>query len=394
MTPTPRPSSPKLTGALLAAVLDHTTRECVLFAEKMMDTPAERRSSPPITNVYAGTAGVGMELLQHAEGAAIGADLARWTVENTPPADLPPALYFGRTGTAIFLAASQVAAAAPVRLTGNERADQAHGLAGIGTGHLILASQTPDDPAHLDMAATCARRLIAGDVADPDESVAIEQPGSGVAVDTAFAHGAAGIADFLLSHHEATGDAAAGAAAEERFAALAKVADSLIDDLGGPEARPMGASWCQGMSGIVSALLHAARAYDDETYLSLAERGARACLTVAPGAWVTSQCCGLAGMGEALIDNAMATGDDSYWRGAEEIAELMLARSGGPPGQPIFPGNDLDTQGFTWGTGTAGVLSFLRRLDRRIGPRLWTVASHGDPRPPHRRPPRLLPPLR
>ncbi|MFG2003605.1 class IV lanthionine synthetase LanL [Spirillospora sp. NPDC048911] len=370
---TPRPSPPRLTGSLLAAVLKHTTRECVLFAEKTMDTPAERRSSPPVTNVYAGTAGVGMELLQHAEGQAIGADLARWTVENTPPAALPAALYFGRTGTAIFLAASQVAAVAPVRLTGNERADQAHGLAGIGTGHLVLAAQVPDDPAHLDLAAECARRLIAGEVAEPDESVAIEQPGSGVAVDTAFAHGAAGVADFLLAYHEATGDVAAGTAAEERFAALAKAAASLIGDLDGPEARPMGASWCQGMSGIVSALLHAARAYDDETYLSLAERGARACLTVAPGAWVTSQCCGLAGMGEALIDTAMTTGNDAYWQSAEEIAELMLVRSGGPAGKPIFPGNDLDTQGFTWGTGTAGVLSFLRRLDRRGGTRLWTA---------------------
>ncbi|MFB9832390.1 lanthionine synthetase LanC family protein, partial [Actinoallomurus acaciae] len=149
-------------------------------------------------------------------------------------------------------------------------------------------------------------------------------------------------------------------------------AEALVADLNGPAARPMGASWCQGMSGIASALLHAARAYDDERYLALAERGVRACLALAPRAWVTSQCCGLAGIGEALIDAAMATGDPAYWQGAEEIAGLMLTRAGGPPAAPLFPGNDLDTAAFTWGTGTGGVLSFLRRLDRRDGARLWT----------------------
>ncbi|MBO2445852.1 class IV lanthionine synthetase LanL [Actinomadura barringtoniae] len=359
-------ATPKLTGDLLSAVLDHTRDECARFAEKLMNEPPDRRSSPPVTNVYAGSAGVGMELLQHPESRTIGEDLARWTAGNLPPAKLPPSLYFGLTGTNVFLTAARLEIAEPARTKGDERGDQAHGIAGIGAGHLILGDEAT--------AAECARRLLAGDVAEPDEAVTIEQPGSGVAVDTAFAHGEAGIADFLLCFHEATGDQAAGTAAREAFTVLAKRTAALIDELNGPQARPMGASWCQGMSGIVSALLHAARAYDDAHHLDLAERGARACLAIAPRAWVSSQCCGLAGMGEALIDVALVTGDDAYWRGAEEIAELMLVRSGGETGRPVFPGNDLDTQAFTWGTGTAGILSFLRRLDRRSGPRLWTVS--------------------
>lgn len=44
------------------------------------------------------------------------------------------------------------------------------------------------------------------------------------------------------------------------------------------------------MSGIASAMAHAAMAYDDERYLSLARRGADACLAVAPQAWVVSLC--------------------------------------------------------------------------------------------------------
>ncbi|MBO2459037.1 class IV lanthionine synthetase LanL [Actinomadura violacea] len=361
---------PRLTGDLLSSVLTHTVRECVRFAERLMDEPPDHRTSPPVTNVYAGSAGVGAELLRHPEGKAAGTDLARWTAENLPDANLPASLYFGLTGTAVFLAAAGVAMPRPVRMSGGERADQAHGVAGIGTGHLLLDALAPD-PANAEMAAECARRLLAGDVAAPDAAVSVEQPGSGVAVDTAFAHGDAGVADFLLAYHRATGDAAAGAAAREAFTALADRTAALIGELDGPAARPMGASWCQGMSGVVGALLRAARAYDDAHYLDLAERGARACLAIAPRAWVSSQCCGLAGMGEALIDVALVTGDDAYWKGAEEIVELMLVRSGGEPARPVFPGNDLDTQAFTWGTGTAGILSFLRRLDARSGPRLW-----------------------
>lgn len=69
----------------------------------------------------------------------------------------------------------------------------------------------------------------------------------------------------------------------------------------------------------------------------------------------------------------MTAGDDRYWQGAEDVAELILVRSGGEPSRPIFPGNDLDTPGFTWSTSAAGVLSFLRCLDRRSGSRLWTA---------------------
>lgn len=370
----------RFNGDLLSRVLTRTTRECARFAESLMDGPADaRRSSPPVTNVYGGSAGIGMELLHHPETQAVAADLARWTATVMPPAPLPPGLYFGRTGTALFLTAARLTAVPdleppkPILLDGDQRADQAHGVAGIGTGHLALAAIEPDS-GHLAVAAECARLLIAGEVTESEDAVAPAQPGTGVAVDAAYAHGEAGCADFLLSYHEVTGDQRAGEVARERFAALAVTAEALLGELAGPSARPMGASWCQGMSGIAGALAHAGQAYGQDHYLKLADRGGRACLTVAPQAWVVSQCCGLAGIGESLIDLAMVTGDDAYWRGAEEIVELMLLRSGGEPDAPVFPGNDLDKAGFTWSTGAAGVLSFLRRLDRRTGARLWTSA--------------------
>ncbi|MEV0345582.1 class IV lanthionine synthetase LanL [Nonomuraea sp. NPDC050680] len=369
----------RFSGALLSQVLDHTTRVCVRFAEGLMDGPADARtSSPPVTNVYGGSAGVGMELLHHPEAKTVAADLARWTARLMPPTALPPALYFGRTGTALFLAAARLTAVpelpdpGPIVLSGEQRADQAHGVAGIGAGHLSLAA-LEQDPRHLEVAAECARLLVSGEVTDSKDAVAPAQAGSGVNVEMAFAHGAAGCAEFLLSYHEATGDHDAGQAARERFESLATATEVMLGELTGPDAKAMGASWCQGVSGILGPLAHAATAYGEDRYLDLAERGARASLAIAPQAWVVSQCCGLAGIGEALIDLAMATGDDGYWRGAEEIVELMLMRAGGELSAPVFTGNDLDKPGYTWATGASGVLSFLRRLDRRTGSRLWTA---------------------
>ncbi|TYB69225.1 protein kinase/lanthionine synthetase C family protein [Nonomuraea sp. PA05] len=376
----PRSSaSVRYTGELLSRVMQHTVRECARFAESLMEVPDDaRRATPPVTNVYAGSAGLGMELLHHPESRDVALDLARWTARVMPSAVLPPGLYFGRTGTEVFLSTARLAAVpglpqpVPLELSGDQRADQAHGVAGIGNGHLALAV-LDQNPRHLAVAAECARRLLTGEITTSEDAVAPAQPGTGVAVDAAYAHGAAGCADFLLSYHEATGDGPVREAAAREIAALAVTAEALLGELAGPDARPMGASWCQGMAGIVTTLAHAAHVFGEDRHLDLAERGARACLALAPGAWVVSQCCGLAGIGESLVDLALMTGDAAYWRGAEEIAELMLLRAGGAFESPVFPGNDLDKAGYTWGTGAAGVLSFLRRLDHRTGPRLWTA---------------------
>jgi tRNA A-37 threonylcarbamoyl transferase component Bud32 len=370
------PAGPRLTPGLLAEVIEHTVAECVRFARELMAGPGDAsRTAPPSTSVQYGSAGLGMELLHHAEGEHAALALARWTVEAVPPAPLPASLYFGRTGTAIFLATARRMGAAglpvppPVEL-GEEGGDYLHGVSGIGTGHLILHALEPD-AGHLTVAAECARRLVAGQVSMPHDMVEAP-PSSGVALETGYAHGLAGTAAFLLAYHQASGDATAGAAASERFAELAGRAERLTSVLHGPDARPMGASWCQGMAGTVSALVRAADAYGGR-YLDLAAAGARACLALAPQAWVLSQCCGLAGIGEAMIDVALATGAEEFWQAAREVGELILIRSGGPFARPEFPGNALDAVSPDWGIGSPGVLSFLRRLHRRSGARLWTA---------------------
>ncbi|MCO5994110.1 class IV lanthionine synthetase LanL [Actinoallomurus rhizosphaericola] len=373
-----RTAPPRFTPDLLDAVIAHTRDECVRFAERTMAGPADpRRSSPPVTHVYGGSAGLGMELLHHAATEDVAGELARWTARMIPPTRLPSALFFGRTGTELFLSAARrmlgadVPVGDPIELGDAERGDYVHGVAGVGAGHLLLADLDPR-PGHLAVAAECARRLLAGEVRDTQDAAAPAQPGTGVATESGFAHGEAGIAAFLLAYHRATGDTAAGEAARRRLDALAGEAATLARVLREPAARPMGASWCQGLSGIVTALVRAARVYDDEWYLETARAGARACLGIAPQAWVVSQCCGLAGIGDMLIDVALATGEEEFWRGAERVVELMLTRSGGDLEHPVFPDNTLEGASGSWGMGTPGVLSFLRRLRDRDGARLWT----------------------
>ncbi|GAA4615239.1 class IV lanthionine synthetase LanL [Saccharopolyspora hordei] len=369
-----RPTAPRLTPELLESVLAHTVETCVAAA-RAMAADEQRGAEPPKTNVYSGSAGLGLELLHHADGVEAGIELARWTIAAIPPARLPAALHFGRTGTEVFLAAARQLAAdlprtAPITLGEDERADHIHGVAGIGAGHLVLHDLEPDR-GHLAVADECARRLLTGQVRESEDSVPAD-PQTGVALEAGFAHGEAGIAHFLLCYHQRTGDPAAEEAAAKRFAALAEQATELVGTMRRRPARAMAASWCQGMSGISSALLAAALHWDDDRYLALAKDGARACLGLAPQAWVVSQCCGLAGIGEALVDLAIATGDEEFWRGAEEIAVHVLVRSGGDHAAPVFPDNSLETSSAPWATGTSGVLSFLRRLHRREGSRLWT----------------------
>ncbi|MER5392057.1 class IV lanthionine synthetase LanL [Saccharopolyspora sp. NPDC002686] len=371
-----RPKSPELTSDLLESVLAHTIGGCVAAAHEMASESVERGTSePPKTNVYSGSAGLGLELLHHPEGVDAGIELARWTIAATPPARLPASLYFGRTGTEIFLAAARRTApdlpvSEPIGLGDDERADCMHGVAGIGAGHLVLHGLDPDG-GHLAIADECARRLLSGQTRDTEDSVPAD-PETGVALEAGFAHGSAGIAHFLLSYHQRTGDRTAEESAAKRFEVLADEAAELVRIMRGRPARPMAASWCQGMSGISSALLAAAQHWDDDRYLARAKDGARACLGLAAQSWVVSQCCGLAGMGEALVDLAIATGDEEFWRGAEEIAVHVLARSGGEYSAPVFPDNSLKDSSAPWSTGTSGVLSFLRRLHQRDGARLWT----------------------
>ncbi|MGC0416056.1 class IV lanthionine synthetase LanL [Embleya sp. AB8] len=380
------PAPPRITSTVLDDVIAHTVTSCVRGAGAL---PAESTARPGAgLTLYAGAAGIGLELLRHTDRPGVApavAELARRTAAHPELAELSAALYTGRTGVELFLGPAAALpgglpepAAAPAPIPYDDTGDQIGGAAGTGTGRLLLArrAHTAGHPeqaaAHLAAAADCAKTLLAADPAAVPEESDLPPVSSRAAYVHGYAHGRAGIVHFLHAYHRADPDAdpAVGAAARAGLAELAAVTPDLLASAALPGAARHFGSWCRGMAGIGTVLIAAGAAEQDRELLELGLRCARLCHSLAPRMSLVSQCCGLSGVGELLVDAALATGDDELWRAAEDVVALILARSGGTTRRPLFPDNTLTGADLAWATGGAGVLSFLRRLRDRAGARL------------------------
>ncbi|MCE0763937.1 class IV lanthionine synthetase LanL [Pseudonocardia kujensis] len=327
-----------------------------------------------------------------------------------------PGLYFGRSGTAwalhdagaalgdpeLVAAGVQMAAGIPIPRPVNP--DVTHGLAGAGLTALHLWAATGID-ALRERARRCADDLVAAAERDggtvlwsvPPE---LDSELAGVR-HYGFAHGAAGIGYFLLATGAATGD---GRATELALAAADTLCDAAVLDDGAawwPEApggRERLVHWCNGSSGIGTFLLRAWRIAGRERYAELA---AAAAVAVHRARWLSlpSACHGLAGNGEFLLDAAALLDDRRLRERAEDLAEAAALRHCRREGRLLVAdetGGDVVVDA---GTGLAGVLRFLLRLERG-GARAWMVDEVVDrprpaisstvPTPPAARPPKRL----
>jgi hypothetical protein len=393
------PVPPRITPGLLDDVIAHTVDACVRGAAGLPAGPGARHPGSTLA-LYAGAAGVGLELLHHTDRPGVPeavADLARRTATHPESAALSGALYTGRTGVEVFLrAASGVVEAVglpvdssrwPADSAGSrpydDTGDQIGGAAGTGTGLLWLAAHAraagrPDAAAHyLAEAGACARALFAREHVATRGEPGLPAVPSHAAYAHGFAHGRAGVVHFLSAWHRVDGDPAAGAAARDNLAELVARTPELLVAAERPGATRRYGSWCRGMAGIGGVLVEEGARRGAADVLELGVRCARVCHGLAPRMSLVSQCCGLSGVGELLVDAALATGDERLWRAAEEVAALILARSGGTARRPLLPDNTLAGSDIAWATGSAGVLSFLRRLRRRGGPRLCTPPTDG-----------------
>ncbi|MFD8597855.1 class IV lanthionine synthetase LanL [Kitasatospora sp. NPDC059646] len=367
--PGPVRSTARLSADLLAEILDRTTAYCVAEAHRIADPElAARAAVPTPVDLYGGSAGLGLELLQHPDRPGVPAAvdaLADWTARQSR--SLPPGLYSGRTGVDLFLAAAGRPAATAVTLPadgpdgGPPEADLIDGVAGIGLGHLLLAEF---DERRLATAAACHALLTTGGArltppAEPRPGDAALAPG--------LAHGDAGVAYFLLEYARATGDPAALEHAHRACARLAAAVPAIVEAANHPAATRRYGSWCRGLAGIGIVLARAADRLAEPGYRALAEDSARACLAVAPRMPLVTRCCGLAGVGELMLE--LAPSAEEFHAAATTVAALLLTRAGGPPSHPVFPDPGLTRQSFPYATGTAGVLGFLRRLTDPAGPR-------------------------
>ncbi len=355
-------------------------------------------------NVQYGAAGV-LGVLVRADRAldrpelrAAVRSVADWIDRHrTDAPQLLPGLYFGRSGTAWALYdaarhlgddtlaghAEDLALSLPVVWPNS---DICHGAAGCGLVHLKFWQAT-GRPEFLERIAECADSLVAAADRTADRVIWQVPPDfdsklAGIR-HLGFAHGVAGIGAFLLAAADATGQGSAldlAVTAGETLAAEAErvqVGARWRADLDEKPGTGLIYHWCSGSSGVGTFLLRLWKATGEERHLTLAREAAQA---VRAAAWTapTAVCHGVAGDGEFLLDLAAACPDGPYRAWAEDLATVLYARHAVVGGLRLVP-DELGTS-FTAGyqTGTAGVISFLLRLDHG-GPRPW-MADRPQPR--------------
>lgn len=377
-------------GPPLAALFQHTLDAVVDHANVFLAENLGSRGLPPPITAYDGIAGIVMELAQYPEAFPTAHELAKTAALIVENVKTPAALMYGRMGISLAIRCianatddAHLQQAAEDILPGKDdvaneqRVDVTHGLAGLGIGYLAFAAMAPDPGHYRALAGQCAQRILLdeGMIDEHLGALPVGNPAHGISVAAGFAHGRAGIAYFLLTHGAQSGHDESLRQARKLIDGLAVLAPGLAAQAQSPLARPMAASWCQGLAGIGTTLVRGASYFDDENLLEAARTAATGCLALVPRVPLVTQCCGLAGIGEFLLDLANETDDIHYRQDALGILDSMLIRSGGSKTAPSFPDSSMATNSPAWATGTSGVLSFLRRTVDPSSTRLWMADS-------------------
>ena len=372
------PAPPEPTPGLLADITGNLLADLVDQTRRVLTAPSSR-SVAHDASVYSGSAGIGLELLEHLGEPGVREvldELTPFTVRAMTRVGLPPGLLVGRTGVDVFLRQSlargidagdtYTGAVIPGPDWKPEGDDLIVGAAGIGLGHLLLHDLAPD-PGHLEIARRCGESVMEHPPLDSDTVFTTLPEGAAVEPSSGRAHGLAGTVEALVLIGSRLGDDAMVRVGAERADVLVDRARRLVERSHLPSAAPLAASWCQGLAGIARSLLHAGDVLDDPALLTAARQAADACVAFLPRVSVASQCCGAAGIGNTLIDFALHDADQRYWDAATAVAAEMLLRGSGPAGHPVFKRDAPEDNSASWAFGVAGTLAFFRRLSHRGG---------------------------
>jgi hypothetical protein len=332
---------------------------------------------------------------------------AGWIETRLATERVLPGLYFGRSGTAWALheaagllgderlaaVALDLAARTAIEWLGAgvppgngvppgggvlASPDVAHGIAGLGTAHLHLWRAT-GDPRFAASAREAAAELVRrvhrdGSMVSWPIPAGLRSTLAGRAY-LGYAHGTAGVGAYLLA---AAGSVATSWQPVELAVEAAQTLVGLADrrgeaaywpaEPGGPSS---GAGWCTGSAGIGAFLLRAGQVTGDGRMIDLA-RAAAAAGWLERGRLSTAACHGLAGVGQLLLDLADALHDPVYREQAEDVAQVLVARSVRRAGRLLVPDETGVAVVADQAVGLAGTLDFLIRL-RHGGPRPWSV---------------------
>jgi len=128
----------------------------------------------------------------------------------------------------------------------------------------------------------------------------------------------------------------------------------------GPDDSRSWPHWCNGTSGVGTALIRLYKVTEEQDFLHAAREAAN---TVMREKWRHNlgQCHGLAGNGEFLLDLFEATKDEKFLSWAGKLAKIIYMNRIYYQGKCVFPGEGMMRLQADYGTGMAGIGCFLLR---------------------------------
>jgi len=354
--------------AVIDAIQDHIHAEAS-YSRKDRLFPSDSRlfATNPLSLAY-GASGVAYAL--NKISSQFPEKAVSWILEHkVTNHDYPPGLYVGSSGIAWCLLEIGLQQDAekifrrtlshPLR---NKAADIFYGLAGWGMTSLRLFLQTQKEE-YLDYAKSAAANLLEtsfrnerGRCWKNDDELRL-----------GLAHGASGVALFLLYLYLATGAScflAAGQEALEFDLGFAKeTKDGGLSWAHSVKSRsPLYPYWRFGSAGIGRVVLRFYRLLENKRLRGVLEKifiESDRKYAVFPGQFL-----GLSGLGEFSLDLYDLFGDSRFLQGAEKAARgIMLFRV--ERNGIAFPGDQLARLSCDYGTGSAGIALFLSRLISR-----------------------------
>ena len=376
----PRP--PQVSSREIEAVdLNATIDRIMGYVDSVAGFDRRERLYPADPNVYETNSiglahgALGIAYVAHKIRGTVDPRVMAWIDERElNPRQFPPGLYIGLSGIAwAFLEMGREAQAKRVLAMADDHyllyrsPDVFHGVAGWGMAQLKFFLATHDS-AYLEAARRAGAFLVESRETDPESGGCFWSNPEGIAA--GYAHGASGVAMFLLYLHMASRD--------EVFLAVGKqaldwvIAQGFDDPRGGmtwmvrDRTRSYTPYWRWGSSGIGRVLLRYWHATGETRYADLIDRihvGSNHKYTIFPGYFF-----GTAGIVEMYMDMAR------FPRWAELAPAAARRLLSGCMLFPIekegglaFPGESLSRISCDLGTGNAGIALVMHRYRTRCG---------------------------
>lgn len=312
---------------------------------------------------------LGISLFLKQERGVIPTELHQWITSQLSKIsneEFPPGLYVGLSGIAWALSelGLEEEAIATMKTAYKsqllfEGCDVFYGCAGVGLASLYFWGRTKER-CFLEQAKALGDHLLRTGL---DDEEGLQWRNVDGRCYYGYAHGASGIALFLLYLYKATQESKYLEYAQlgiEREIAGSVERDGALTWTRAPEDTTTFPYWRFGSSGVGSVLIRFYDALKIDRYRELAARATQygsGRYTVTPG-----QCFGLTGIGELLLDMHQFTGDHSYLDEAYQVVRKLLLYQINTERGTAFPGEDLMKISNDLGTGSAGIGLFFSRF--------------------------------